>query len=79
MQFYRFQMPNNSEFLRGVIKAYKFIVMKLIRKRLSILYEQIEGKKMHPPPNFYIYASRKILFRNIKYETIVEYFWFQYD
>ena len=29
MQFYWFQMPKNCDFLRGVIKAYKFIVRKL--------------------------------------------------
>ena len=28
IQFYWFQMPNNCDFLRGVIKAYKFIVRK---------------------------------------------------
>ena len=52
MQFYWFQMPNNSKFLCGVIKAYKFIngLEMLIRKRLLILYEEIELKRcIHHP------------------------------
>ena len=52
-------MPNNSEFLRGVIKAYKFIVMKLIRKRLSILYEEIEEKRCIHHPTFTFTQAEK--------------------
>ena len=54
MQFYWFQMPNNCDFLRGVIKAYKFIVWKLYEwvrdvntKETFNFIRRNRAKKMH--------------------------------
>ena len=79
MKCYWFQMPSNSDFLCRVIKAEKFIVRNytnglemLIRKRLSILCEGIEQKDASTTRFLHLQSKcRKLLFRNIKYETIV--------
>ena len=54
MQFYWFQMPNNYDILRGVIKAYKFIARKLYEwvrdvntKEAFNFIRRNRAKKMH--------------------------------